>query len=115
MSEKRLPQQPQNRRIYLFDNVKTLAIIFVVVGHAINFLALTPKGNDLEKSLFVFIYSFHMPLFIFISGLFLKPMDTQTKFPRGKFISFLLIGIVLRAFTSIIKAFPGRKSCVFGS
>ena len=110
MSEKRLPQQPQNRRIYLFDNVKTLAIIFVVVGHAINFLALTPKGNDLEKSLFVFIYSFHMPLFIFISGLFLKPMDTETKFPRGKFVSFLLIGIVLRAFTSIMRLFLGEKA-----
>ncbi len=110
MSEKRLPQQPQSQRIYLFDNVKTLAIFLVVIGHAINFLALSANGNKLEKSLFVFIYSFHMPLFIFISGLFLKPMDTQTKFPRGKFISFLTIGIVLRAFTSILRLILGQKA-----
>lgn len=110
MSENRLPQQPQRQRIYLFDNVKTLAIILVVIGHAINFLALSPSGNKLEKSLFVFIYSFHMPLFIFISGLFLKPMDKESKFPRGKFVSFLIIGIVLRAFTSILRLFLGEKA-----
>lgn len=109
MSGNKLSQHTQKQRIYLYDNVKWLAIVLVVIGHAIDFLARTNTGNQLEKSLFVIIYSFHMPLFIFISGLFLKPMDKDTKFPRDKVISFLAIGIVLRAFTSILKLFLGEK------
>ena len=72
-------QNTENKigRIYLFDNIKFLAILLVVIGHAINFLTET-DGNMLEKSLFLTIYSIHMPLFIFISGLFLKPMDKST-------------------------------------
>lgn len=109
MSENKLSQHTEKQRIYLFDNVKWIAIILVVIGHAIDFLARSNTGNHLEKSLFVFIYAFHMPLFIFISGLFLKPMDKDSKFPRDKVISFLGIGIVLRAFTSILKLFLGEK------
>lgn len=61
----------QDNRIYLFDNIKFLAIVLVVIGHAINFLT-SSKGNMLEKSLYITIYSVHMPLFIFLSGLFLS-------------------------------------------
>lgn len=108
MESKKLEQQPAKSRIYLFDNVKWLAIVLVVIGHSIDAMA-SSGGNQLEKSLFVIIYSFHMPLFIFISGLFLKPMTKETKFPRDKIISFVLIGIVLRAFTSIFRLLLGKK------
>ena len=56
MSGNKLPQHTQKQRIYLFDNVKWLAIVLVVIGHAIDFLARTNTGNQLEKSLFVIIY-----------------------------------------------------------
>ena len=95
-------------RIYLFDNIKFLAILLVVIGHAINFLTET-DGNMLEKSLFLTIYSIHMPLFIFISGLFLKPMDKSTKFPKQKVISFVLIGIVLRVMMSVLRLILGKN------
>ncbi len=95
-------------RIYLFDNVKWLAIVMVVVGHAIGFLTEASKGNQLEKNLFVIIYSVHMPLFIFISGLFIKPMDKDTKIPKDKIIAFIAIGIVLRAFTAILRILLGK-------
>ena len=104
---KKLPDQPQNR-IYLFDNVKWFAIVLMVIGHAIGILT-EGSGNHLEKSLFVIIYSFHMPLFIFISGLFLKPMDQDTKCPKNKIGAFLAIGIVLRAFTSILRLILGKS------
>ena len=55
-------------RIYLYDNVKCLAIILVVIGHAINYLT-DFDGYTLEKGMYVMIYSFHMPLFLFVSGL----------------------------------------------
>ena len=108
MESKKLEQHTSQNRIFLFDNVKWLAIVLVVIGHAIDAMA-SSGGNFLEKSLFVIIYSFHMPLFIFISGLFLKPMTKETKFPRDKIISFVLIGIVLRAFTSILRLLLGKK------
>lgn len=97
-----------NERIYLFDNIKFLAILLVVIGHAINFLT-SESGNWLEKSLFITIYAFHMPLFIFISGLFLKPMDKSTPFPKQKVISYVLIGIVLRIMISFFRLVLGIK------
>lgn len=103
-------QNTENKisRIYLFDNIKFLAILLVVIGHAINFLTET-DGNMLEKSLFLTIYSIHMPLFIFISGLFLKPMDKSTKFPKQKIISYILIGIVLRIIMSVLRLVIGKN------
>lgn len=103
-----LKAENKANRIYLFDNIKFLAILLVVIGHAINFLT-ESDGNLLEKSLFLTIYSIHMPLFIFISGLFLKPMDKSTKFPKQKVISFVLIGIVLRIMMSVFRLVLGKN------
>lgn len=104
-------QNAENKpsRIYLYDNIKFLAILLVVIGHAINFLTDTDNGNMLEKSLFLTIYSIHMPLFIFISGLFLRPMDKSTKFPKQKVISYILIGIVLRIMMSVLRLILGKN------
>lgn len=98
----------QDNRIYLFDNIKFLAIVLVVIGHAINFLT-SSKGNMLEKSLYITIYSVHMPLFIFLSGLFFKPMDKSSEFPKQKVVSYVLIGIVLRIMMSLLRLILGRK------
>ena len=53
------------------DVLKATAIFLVVMGHCIQY----GSGNDyyvectfFENSLFKFIYSFHMPLFMLISG-----------------------------------------------
>lgn len=55
-----------NRDTY-FDNLKFIAITLVIIGHSIEPLI---DRMSLAKSLYVFIYSFHMPLFAFISGRF---------------------------------------------
>lgn len=65
----------ENKRIYLFDNLKFLLILTVVVGH----FASDCIDTIGFKSLFLFIYSFHMPAFIFISGLFFKDEDIPKK------------------------------------
>ncbi len=97
MSEKPISKE----RIFLFDNIKLLAIILVVIGHAIDFIS-RQDGNHLEKSLFLIIYSVHMPLFIFISGLFMKPMTKETKFPKQKVVAYILIGIALRIIMALL-------------
>ena len=63
-------------RNFLFDNIKFILITLVVVGHFIDFYI---DQSDIFKSMFLFIYSFHMPLFIFISGLFHKNKDIGKK------------------------------------
>ncbi len=95
-------------RIYLYDNIKFVAIFLVVIGHAIDFLT-QERGNYLEKSLFLTIYSVHMPLFIFVSGLFVRPMDKSAKFPKQKVLSFILIGIAIRIFSSVLRLILGMK------
>lgn len=53
------------KRVALWDNVRFFLITSVVVGHfADEFTA----QSDVCRSLFLFIYAFHMPLFIWISG-----------------------------------------------
>ena len=44
-------------------------ILLVVIGHTIDHF----KGSShLAKSLYLFMYTFHMPVFVFVSGLFSK-------------------------------------------
>lgn len=84
-----------SQRIYLYDNIKFLAILLVVMGHFIDVIA-AHSSDNWARGIFLTIYSVHMPLFIFISGLFVKPMDKSSKFPKQRVISFVLIGIAMR-------------------
>lgn len=51
------------------DGVKLLLIVLVVVGHCIE---PTRYDNPVSGCLYSIIYSFHMPLFVFLSGYFAK-------------------------------------------
>ncbi len=55
-------------RNYHFDNIKALLIFLVVFGHMIEPL----RNIELFEKTYFIIYSFHMPLFIFISGYFAR-------------------------------------------
>ena len=55
-------------RDYRMDNIKAMLIILVVTGHLLELFL--KSGN--VKTVYKIIYSFHMPLFIFISGYFAR-------------------------------------------
>lgn len=55
--------QERNNQV---DTLRAIAIILVVIGHTIQYVYVPENFND--NKLFSFIYSFHMPLFMFISG-----------------------------------------------
>ncbi|MCM1564436.1 MAG: acyltransferase family protein [Dehalobacter sp.] len=78
-----------NQRDPYFDNLKFMLIVLVVVGHIIEPLIYIP----VFKSIYAFIYSFHMPLFVFISGYFAKNID-DPKY-EIKIISKLVIPYVI--------------------
>lgn len=89
-------------RIYLYDNAKAFLILLVVLGHICEpFVDKVP----IYKSIFIFIYTFHMPLFIFISGLLSKPYTTDEHFRLGKFCSLIYCGIALKILVFIFKHF----------
>jgi fucose 4-O-acetylase-like acetyltransferase len=48
-----------------FDNAKFLAILLVVIGHSLAY-----RTDPLAKGLYLWIYMFHMPLFIVVTGYF---------------------------------------------
>lgn len=88
------------------DNVKAFLIICVVVGH---FTDQALSGSHALKSLFVFIYSFHMPLFIFINGLFCKKLlqDKRRTFIRVVF--FLALYVFLKTIIYFIRIYIGGE------
>lgn len=68
-------------RLGYIDIAKGIGILLVVMGHN-DFLLLSPF-------LFKLIYSFHMPLFFFMSGLFFKPEISFRELLRRRFDSVL--------------------------
>lgn len=98
------------------------AMLWVVIGHA--FLGKAGKGPEWENMLFCFAYSFHMPLFMLVSGwLFyltrLKPVDptrggqiwTYRAILKDKALRLLLPGLVFSVISLAVKiAFPGEMS-----
>lgn len=63
-------------RIALWDNVKFVLMTLVVVGH---FAILYSAEYHLFKSIYLFVYVFHMPAFFFISGMFHKNKNIPQK------------------------------------
>ncbi len=90
-------------RIAYYDNLKYILITIVVLGHLIGKLK-----TDFYTEYF-FIYTFHMPVFIFISGYFSKKIiDTKTFY---KLIFTLLIPyLFFETFYSISDSILYEKS-----
>ena len=85
----------QKNRVFLFDNLKFLLIVLVVVGH---FVDGVKGGSHLYKSIFIFIYSFHMPLFLFCSGVFHKNKDVFIRALR-----YICTGFALKIIFTVMK------------
>ena len=62
------------QRDALFDNAKFVAIVLVALAHAWEPLM---DGSRTARALYMFIYTFHMPAFILISGYFSRTFDMR--------------------------------------
>ncbi len=87
-------------RDYLFDNLKAILIILVVWGHI---LASMRSKVDIIKGIYIFIFFFHMPAMVFISGYFSKKLD---KIRNNAFVTifvpYLILNIINYAFKILI-------------
>lgn len=79
----------KNERFMSFDMLKLFIIFLVLIGHCIQHLISNDFRND---NMWVFIYSFHMPLFMVISGYFSKSSMSMHfhRFVKKKFKQLIL-------------------------
>jgi fucose 4-O-acetylase-like acetyltransferase len=85
------------RNLY-FDNAKFILIFLVVLGHFTNL----NRGLPIMGGLNNIIYSFHMPLFVFISGYFSRNINQQRKSEITEILYMYLVFEILNyLFTSI--------------
>lgn len=85
--------QNGNRRIIWIDVLKCLAIFFVLWGHCIQHFTNSDFSNN---PVFLFIYSFHMPLFMMLSGYFASKLEKRSfrDVFTSKFLQLLLPTII---------------------
>ena len=99
------------KRIYVYDNAKALLILLVVLGHAADYYTAT---YDSLKVFFIFAYLFHMPLFIFIAGLFSKSSLDSKYFRREKFANFIVLYLLLEVLFYLLRYYIlGYKGATF--
>ena len=104
------------QRIYKYDNVKALLIFLVVIGHMTTDYV---SDSSLVRWTTLWIYSFHMPAFIFISGLVHKHYITGEKASLGikgetrmrwdKVWGFFLCGYGLKIFLQFTRTLMGQN------
>lgn len=75
-------------RLYKYDNIKSLLIFLVVLGHCIRHLI---SVTILARLLYLFIFLFHMPAFIYVLGRFSKPKWKKAAYYSVLYVCFQLI------------------------
>ena len=112
--------KPNAKREKYLDIAKGLGIFLVVMGHSIPD-ASTPAGisDPYFVILFGLIYSFHMPLFFFISGLLTRPITISTDKASFKFgvlkklfnrllVPYFFVGLCYLPFKLLLSSFANK-------
>ena len=102
-------------RVALWDNARFVLIVLVVIGHMISTIRTT---TDFGFAAYAFLYLFHMPAMIMLSGLFVKP-EVNPKAIRST-IQLIVIWLLWEGIWAIIKfavndQTPGRGFLVNSS
>ncbi|MGI6722068.1 MAG: acyltransferase family protein [Anaerovoracaceae bacterium] len=84
----------QKVRSPYWDNLKFFLITLVVVGHFV-----APYAHHQyfwPRYVFMVIYTFHMPMFIFVSGMFSKSAINGRRFKLERMFSFILLYVAYK-------------------
>lgn len=103
-----------DKRDYLWDNIKALLIILVVSAHA---LGISTVNSSIANEVYYWIYSFHMPAFIFVSGFWAKSYCRDGKVRGEKtglliayYMIFQTVFIMIKIVTCLVNG--GRFSSI---
>jgi fucose 4-O-acetylase-like acetyltransferase len=80
-----------NSRDFLIDNLKALLIVLVVFGH---FVEPYSTQSAYLKAAFIVVNSFHMPVFVFLSGYLSKKASSTTKLISNLLIPYVLFNLL---------------------
>ncbi len=91
-------------RIAKWDNLKFYLIALVVIGHATHHFL---DFSEAAKGIYLFIYSFHMPAFVFVAGMFSKGAVRGRRY--GMVVQFLLIYLIMKFLDAAGDAMTGHR------
>ena len=85
------PPAPVKTRDSYFDNLKAVLIFLMVFGHLLEFA----KGRRGNVEIYSIIYSFHMPVFVMVSGYFSKNIEkARDNAFQNLFIPYLIFNFL---------------------
>ena len=90
------------QRLAYWDNLKAVLIFLVVLGHFL--LPAATKNGCVVEAIYRWIYLFHMPAFVFVSGFFAKSYVKRGDSDTNKLIGFLILYILFVLALGIIKS-----------
>lgn len=89
----------EKTRDYLFDNVRAILITFVVWGHLLTSMI---EDDPVIRSIYFFIFFFHMPAMTFVSGYFSKNLEKNRE---KAFETILMPYLILNFMNYLFKIF----------
>ncbi|WP_353809323.1 acyltransferase family protein [Agromyces sp. SYSU T00194] len=99
------PPRPRGkRRVPMWDNARWIAITLVVVGHGI--LPLIAE-SDSAYSVYLFIYSFHVAVFVTVSGYFTKSAPQNARALRLILTDVVFPYLVFETIWTVVKWLTG--------
>ncbi|MDH6531793.1 fucose 4-O-acetylase-like acetyltransferase [Aurantimicrobium minutum] len=87
------------QRVALWDNARFGAIALMVAGHALTKMV---GENDAAFTLYVFIYAFHVPVFVAVSGYFTKGTAPDDRRIRSVFTDILVPYVIFELIWSVV-------------
>lgn len=95
-----------SERTQKWDILKFFMIFLVVLGHAADFYT---AESQAMKNLFMIIYTVHMPVFIFVSGLFSKKTVNEKRYDKmlGYVVLYFALKLLPFAYRFSEMKFPG--------
>ncbi len=97
-------------RMPFFDNVRLILIFLVVFGHMIQPFAV---DSQLINSIYVFIYIFHMPMFIMLAGFFAKGIG-QPKYILNLAKKLLIPYLIFQGLYTVLYYLMGQEDWYSG-
>ncbi|MET9239583.1 acyltransferase family protein [Nonomuraea sp. NPDC003709] len=98
-------QPAKRKRDPYLDNVKFVLIALVVVGHSL----VPTLSADSSRALYIFIYTFHMPLFVLISG-YLSRNFWNSNAKTNKLVdTFLVPYVIVEVGYALLRVSVGQK------
>ena len=99
-SDTGVDNRQRTRRLPIWDNARFLAVTLVIVGHAVQRLT---YDSQAAFTIYVAIYAFHIPLFLLVSGYFMKSDPPTVRSMTRIFTDILVPYLVLEFVWSLVK------------